>query len=105
MAFDICFTQWDDSIMSVTVSLDKAGRIVIPKPLRDELHLGPGDELEVTPEGDSLTLRPVRATSRLRKKHGIWVFGGTGRITTDETNAVLRGIREQRERQAGGDDR
>lgn len=89
--------------MTTTVTLDKAGRVVIPKPVRDEMHLDAGDELELLFEGESLTLRPVRVLPRLRKKHGIWVFGGTGRITPAETDSVVRGVREQRDRQNRGD--
>jgi len=40
------------------VTLDKAGRVVIPKTLRDELHLEPGDTLELEAEGERVTLRP-----------------------------------------------
>ena len=89
--------------MTTTVTLDKAGRVVIPKPVRDEMHLDAGDELELLLEGESLTLRPVRVPTRLRKKDGIWVFGGTGRITAEETDSVLRGVREQRNKQNRGD--
>ncbi|MFN0103984.1 MAG: AbrB/MazE/SpoVT family DNA-binding domain-containing protein [Bryobacteraceae bacterium] len=91
--------------MSTTVTLDKAGRVVIPKALRDEIHLDAGDELELLAEGETLTLRPVRAATRLRKKQGIWVFGGGERVTAAETDAVLRSIREQRDRRNRGDDR
>ena len=98
-------TQWGNPVMTATLTLDKAGRVVIPKSLRDELHLDAGDELELSAEGDCLTLRPVRVAARLKKKHGIWVFGGTDRITAAETDAVLGGIREQRDRDNRGGSR
>ena len=91
--------------MTTTVTLDKSGRLVIPKSVRDELQLDAGDELELSSEGESLTLRPMRVATRLRKKQGIWVFGGTERITAEETDAVLRGVREERDRQNRGDSR
>jgi AbrB family looped-hinge helix DNA binding protein len=56
------------------LTLDKAGRVVLPKPLRDELQLAPGDALEVESRGEEITLRPVRGEARLRKKRGVWVF-------------------------------
>jgi AbrB family looped-hinge helix DNA binding protein len=34
--------------MNSKVTLDQAGRVVLPKKVRDELHLSPGDTLEVT---------------------------------------------------------
>lgn len=91
--------------MTTTITLDKAGRVVIPKLVRDELHLDAGDELELMSEGESLTLRPMRAATRLRKKQGVWVFGGTEPITAGETEAVLRGVREERDRVNRGESR
>jgi AbrB family looped-hinge helix DNA binding protein len=46
--------------LTTKLTLDKAGRVVIPKPLRDELNLGPGDALQLETEGEQITLRPVR---------------------------------------------
>ncbi len=48
-------------IMNSTVTLDKAGRVVIPKIVREELHLEPGDALHLECEGERVTLRPVRS--------------------------------------------
>jgi len=50
--------------------------VLIPKNLRQELHLGPGDTLELESEGDEITLRPVRPKALLKKEHGIWVYQG-----------------------------
>jgi AbrB family looped-hinge helix DNA binding protein len=60
--------------MNIRIIVDKAGRVVIPKPLRDELHLGPGDSLEMESAGEQITLRPLRGTGPLTKEHGVWVF-------------------------------
>jgi len=46
--------------MKTTLTIYKAGRVVIPKPLRDELHLNPGDTLELELQGEIMTMRPVR---------------------------------------------
>jgi AbrB family looped-hinge helix DNA binding protein len=62
--------------MPTKVSIDKAGRLVLPKALREEMHLGPGDDLLVENEGDRITLRPVRPDALLKKEHGIWVYQG-----------------------------
>ena len=83
--------------MNATVTIDKAGRVVLPKTLRDELHLEAGDTLELESEGTQVTLRPSRSISRMRKERGIWVFR-TGRpISADLTDKVLRDIRERRD--------
>lgn len=85
--------------MNTTVTLDKAGRVVIPKTLRDELHLEAGDSLELLSEGDRMTLRPVRTGSALRKEHGVWVFRRDGAtISAETTTQVLESVRSERDR-------
>jgi AbrB family looped-hinge helix DNA binding protein len=91
--------------MNSTVTLDKAGRVVIPKTLRDELHLEPGDSLALESEGESVTLRPLRSASPLRKERGVWVFHGGRKIGAAVTDKVLRDIRAQRDRDSRGPDR
>jgi AbrB family looped-hinge helix DNA binding protein len=46
------------------VSIDRAGRVVIPKELRDRLALVTDSELEVTCEADAIVIRPVRRAGR-----------------------------------------
>ena len=62
--------------MTTKLSLDKAGRVVIPKALRQELRLGPGDTLQLESQGDQITLRPLRPEALLKKEHGVWVYQG-----------------------------
>ncbi len=84
--------------MHATVTLDKAGRVVIPKTLRDELHLEPGDSLALESEGESVTLRPVRSASPLRKERGVWVFHGGRKLSAAVTDKALSDIRAKRDR-------
>ena len=58
------------------LTVDKAGRIVLPKPVRDKMRLGAGDELQLESEGEQIVLRPVRPKATLWKEHGIWVYQG-----------------------------
>ena len=44
--------------MNARLTLDSAGRVVTPKGLREELHLRPGDELDLETAGQEITLRP-----------------------------------------------
>lgn len=62
--------------MTANLTLDKAGRLVLPKPLRDRMQLVPGTVLQLESEGESITLRPVRPKATLAKEHGIWVYQG-----------------------------
>jgi AbrB family looped-hinge helix DNA binding protein len=84
------------AFVDAKVTLDKAGRVVLPKIVRDELRLNPGDTLELTVEGEQMTLRPQRATSPLQKERGVWVFRSGEKLTAAETRQTLRKIREQR---------
>ncbi|MEK7384176.1 MAG: AbrB/MazE/SpoVT family DNA-binding domain-containing protein [Elusimicrobiota bacterium] len=68
--------------MTTKLTIDKAGRVVIPKPLRDELHLAAGDCLQLKSSGDTITLRPIQETAPLRKEQGFWVYR-TGRSLQD----------------------
>jgi AbrB family looped-hinge helix DNA binding protein len=89
--------------MEAKVTLDKAGRVVLPKILRDELHLSPGDTLELAVEGEQMTLRPQRETSPLQKERGVWVFRSGEKLAAAETRETLRKIREHRSRTGAGD--
>jgi AbrB family looped-hinge helix DNA binding protein len=86
--------------MTARLTIDKAGRVVIPKPVREELGLAPGDTFELKSSGEEIVLRPVRQEVSLRKERGIWVAYGAGDIiSSEDTDAVLRSIREERETQ------
>ena len=83
--------------MSTRLTIDKAGRVVIPKPLREELHLEAGDALEMESSGEQITLRPVRGTGPLTKEHGVWVFHTGQAMPTSTTDEMLQLIREERD--------
>jgi AbrB family looped-hinge helix DNA binding protein len=88
--------------MGDTVILDSTGRVVIPKELRDELHLEAGDKLEVRSDGERVTLSRVRPENRMRKKSGIWVFQAGEPLSADEFDRVLQEQRRERDRQLLG---
>jgi AbrB family looped-hinge helix DNA binding protein len=85
------------------VTLDSAGRVVLPKTLRDELHLSPGDTLDLTVKGDEVTLRPRRGATPLQKERGVWVFRTGEPLSAGETEETLRNIRAQRQRRNAGE--
>lgn len=62
--------------MTTKLTLDKAGRVVLPKPLRDQMRLEPGDTLHLECEGERITLRPFRPNAMLKKECGVWVYQG-----------------------------
>ncbi len=83
--------------MNTRITIDKAGRIVIPKPLREELRLEPGDALEMESAGEQIMLRPVRGTSPLTKEHGVWVFRTGQPLPASATDDMLEQIRKERD--------
>lgn len=83
--------------MNTRLVIDKAGRVVIPKLLREELHLEPGDSLEMESVGEQITLRPVRGTGPLTKEHGVWVFHSDDHLSDSVTDDMLQQIREERD--------
>ena len=60
--------------MNAIVTLDKAGRIVLPKAIREALRIGPGDTLKVEAGEDRLVVSPIRVRPGLQKERGVWVY-------------------------------
>jgi len=55
------------------ITLDRMGRIVVPKAIRDRFAMKPGDDLEITVESDGIHLRPAAPASPLTEEGGILV--------------------------------
>jgi len=69
-------------------TIDKAGRLVIPKALRDMLGLVPG-EVEVTPEGAGLPIEPL-ADDQLADEDGFLVIPAADSTISDDLVRTLR---------------
>jgi AbrB family looped-hinge helix DNA binding protein len=76
--------------MSTTIEIDKTGRIVIPKRLRDALHLVPGTRFKVERSGDRIFFEPEFTEPQLVLKDGMWVMAGGVPITDAETTASIQ---------------
>jgi AbrB family looped-hinge helix DNA binding protein len=83
--------------MITTLTIDKAGRIVLPKPVREELQLSPGDSLEVESSEERVVLRPVRENARIYKKQGVWVMHGGSPLSEDVVEKTIQKVRRERE--------
>lgn len=62
--------------------VDSAGRVVVPKPLREALGLRPGATVDISRYGAGLHLIPSRRTARLVDEEGVLV--ATGETTIDD---------------------
>src|ERR1039458_1834959 len=83
--------------MNSRLVMDKAGRVVIPKPLRKQLQLEPGDALELESGGEQITLRPARGAGPHQNEHGIWVLHTGEPLPASSTDDLLTQIREERD--------
>lgn len=88
--------------MNTTITMDKAGRVVLPKALREELNLSAGDSLEWHSDGSRVTLEPVRVASKMVKKNGFWVLRGGDPVTNEDVIDWIRQDREERDRKNMG---
>ncbi|MGH9112947.1 MAG: AbrB/MazE/SpoVT family DNA-binding domain-containing protein [Acidimicrobiales bacterium] len=69
-------------------TIDKAGRLVIPKPLRDQVGLIPG-EVELSTDGASLRVDPVHDDT-LVEEDGYLIVPASGVPIDDELVQALR---------------
>ena len=86
--------------MTGKVKIDRAGRIVLPKPVRDQMQLTPGTAMELEGDGERITLRPVRPQATLRKESGIWVFQGPA--SDESIPELVEAARKRRLRELKG---
>jgi AbrB family looped-hinge helix DNA binding protein len=59
------------------LNIDKFGRVVLPKAMRDDLGLVPGTPLKVVRTPRGIELEPITDASVLIEKEGILVHTGT----------------------------
>jgi AbrB family looped-hinge helix DNA binding protein len=59
--------------MKLTVQIDKAGRIVLPKKIRDRFGLSSGDDIDIQDHGNKIELTPVKKSAHLKEVNGILV--------------------------------
>jgi len=81
--------------MAMTVTIDKAGRIVVPKEIRLRLGLRPNTELEIVDHPNGLLLRVLDAQPSLIKINGLLVHQGRPEEGAD-LDRVLESVREER---------
>jgi len=83
--------------MKTRVIMDQAGRIAIPASLREELHLEPGDSLDMEIAGEQIILRPARGTNALTQEHGVWVLHTGQPLPVHSTDEMLQRIHSERD--------
>jgi AbrB family looped-hinge helix DNA binding protein len=79
--------QWYRFTMEAVI--DQAGRIVLPKPIRDALGLLPGTKVDITPYGAGAQLIPAGRTARLVEEDGVLVAAGETPVDDDVVFALI----------------
>lgn len=79
--------------------IDRFGRMVLPKAIREDFGLHPGDVLDAEETKDSIVLRPPRRADVLRDKGRVLVFNG--KPDGDMAGAIAKSRAERIERVSG----
>ena len=74
-------------------SLDRFGRIVIPKKIRDDFNLKAGTPIRIEESENVIILTPVHGEPNLHLKDGVLVFSGS---PLEDLSDVLAKHREER---------
>ena len=75
------------------ITIDGAGRVVIPKTVRDQFQLVAGNELEIETSGNEIRLKVMHLESSLAEKRGVLVHHGAKKSDLDIVE-FLRGERD-----------
>ena len=82
------------------VMVDDAGRVVLPKPIREAIGLSGRQEVEVRLVGVVIEIEPVQPVVRMRARPGrlpvLEVDGEVETVTDDDVRAALDAQREER---------
>jgi AbrB family looped-hinge helix DNA binding protein len=69
--------------------IDQAGRIVVPKPIRDALGLLPGTRVDISAYGAGAQIVPTGRTARLVEEAGVLVAAGETPVDDDVVFALI----------------
>ena len=75
--------------------IDKAGRIVVPKPLRERLGFKPDTELVAIEQPEGVLLKRAEQRPSMVKVDGLWVHQGSAEPGAN-WQRILEDVREER---------
>jgi AbrB family looped-hinge helix DNA binding protein len=81
-------------------TIDAAGRLVVPKALREQFHLTPGSEIDIESTADGVIIRPAGQNAALVDLAGVLVHHGPNTARIDIA-AFVRQERDSRSRRQG----
>ena len=74
-------------------TLDRFGRVIIPKGVRDDMGLEAGAVLTIEKKGEKIVLQPVQGEPKIVENKGILVFTGAA---VGDVGAALKEHRKRR---------
>ena len=80
-------------VSHMEASVDRFGRVVIPKRIREQLGLHPGSPVRIEACQGEVRVIPQQDHSGLVVKEGVTVYGGTATGDLDDTLRSLRDLR------------
>jgi AbrB family looped-hinge helix DNA binding protein len=80
-------SQWYYFPMEAVI--DQAGRVVLPKPIRDALGLLPGTKVDISPYGAGAQILPAGRTARLIEEDGVLIAAGETPVDDDVIFALI----------------
>jgi AbrB family looped-hinge helix DNA binding protein len=85
--------------MKTRLTIDAAGRVVLPQPVRKQFHLTRGSLLDIEIERDAIILRPRSHEATLVEEKGLLVHEGE---PTGDLLFAVEVARRQRDRDLSG---
>lgn len=90
--------------MDTTVEMDKAGRVVLPKKVREALHLRAGQRLKLHYTEDTISLSAERPGRGLYRKDGWLVWDSGVPMSAEMADKLIDEARDERMRSVLGDE-
>jgi AbrB family looped-hinge helix DNA binding protein len=80
----------------IQIPIDRFGRIVLPKEIRERFGVSAGSEFEIEERDDAILLKPVRREAKIVNKGGWLVVQTEGPpITVEDVNEAVEKSRRE----------
>ncbi len=76
-------------MIGMRITIDRAGRLVVPKELRDAVGISAGP-VEVTVVGAGIRIEPVVTDDLVERDGRLVIAAGDGDLTVDDVRALRR---------------